>query len=75
MDRVAEVLEGRLRLEALTAGEQDAVFDRLSQWFDQPSEAVRAQYAALGERPGAVGDDGDGLLVRRRADRSVEPIR
>jgi hypothetical protein len=74
LDRVRQTLEGRLSLETLSVAEQDAVFDRLGQQFDQPPEVVRQQYAALGARPGAVGEDDDGRLVRRRADGGVEPI-
>ncbi len=73
LDRVRETLEGRLKLEALSVTEQDAVFDRLGQQFDQPSDAVRAQYAAIGKRPGAVGADPEGRLARRRPDGETEP--
>lgn len=74
LDKIRETLEGRMRLEDLSVAEQDAVFDGLRQQFDQPSPAVRAQYAALGDRPGAVGDDSEGRLVRRRADGGLEPV-
>ncbi|MEO8115669.1 MAG: hypothetical protein ABI655_14875 [Phenylobacterium sp.] len=65
--RVREALEGRLRLETLTAPEQDRLFAQLTPDFDAPDETMRQHFAALGERKGAVGTDGRGGVIRRRA--------
>lgn len=62
VDRVRAALQGRLKLEDLTAAEQDAVMDHLGEPWDVAAET---QYAALGRRAGAVGDDAQGRLVKR----------
>jgi ParD-like antitoxin of type II bacterial toxin-antitoxin system len=67
IDRVRQALDGRLTLETLSVEEQDAVFDRLDDQFDNPPADVKAQYAELGRREGAVGADTQGRLVRREA--------
>jgi hypothetical protein len=66
-DRVRLALAGRLKLEALSREEQDAVFDRLGDQFDNPSAELTAHYIALGGAEGAVGTDAQGRWVRRVA--------
>jgi hypothetical protein len=56
---------GRLKLECLSAEEQDALFDQLGDQFDNPPADMKAHYAALGRREGAMGADAQGRLVRR----------
>jgi hypothetical protein len=67
VDRVRRALDGRLTLEALSIEAQDAVFDQLGDQFDTPSAELKAHYAELGRREGAVGADARGRLVRRDA--------
>jgi len=66
-DRVRLALGGRLKLEALSPEEQDVVFDRLGDQFDNPSAELKAHYAELGRLEGAVGADAKGPWVRREA--------
>jgi hypothetical protein len=73
MERVREALSGRLRIENLTVGEQDVVFDQLGAHFQTPSDDTRERYAALGRVAGAVGDDECGNLVRRQSDGRLGP--
>jgi hypothetical protein len=73
MERVRETLSGRLRIENLSADEQDVVFDQLGAHFQTPSDDVREHYAALGRAVGAVGDDEHGNLVRRQSDGRLGP--
>lgn len=65
--RVRQVLEGRARLETLSSADQDKIFNELGASFDAPDEAARDYYAAIGDRPGAVGTDGRGGVVRRNS--------
>ncbi|MDR3510644.1 MAG: hypothetical protein P4L73_03360 [Caulobacteraceae bacterium] len=67
IDRVRQALDGRLTLETLSAEEQNAVFDQLGDQFDNPPAELKAHYAELGRREGAVGADAQGRLVRREA--------
>jgi hypothetical protein len=72
VERVREALNGRLRIESLPAAEgREPFLMRLSASFDNPDDATRERYVALGERKGAVGSDGKGGVVRaakRQAD-------
>lgn len=63
-ERVRQTLEGKVTLEALSVQEQAAVFDSMGDWFDNPPADVRAGYREIGSRPGAVGIDKKGKLVR-----------
>jgi hypothetical protein len=74
LDRVREALAGELRLETLSRSEQEQFFDLLGDRFLNPPEAVRAAYRTLGDAPGAVGDDSDGILVERMQDRNLRPL-
>lgn len=74
MDGVRKALHGGLKLEDLTAPEQDAVFEYLSAELDAPSARVRAHYAALGAEEGAAGSDPKGRLVRREASGRLKRI-
>lgn len=67
IDRVRQALDGRLKLENLSAEEQDAVLDQVGDHFDNPPAELKAHYAELGRREGAVGADAQGRLVRRQA--------
>lgn len=67
IDRVRQALDGRLKLDDLSVEEQDVVFDKLGDQFDNPSAEMKAHYAELGHRHGAVGADVEGRLVRRQA--------
>ena len=67
IDRVRQALDGRLKLENLSAEEQDVVLDQLGDQFDDPSAELKAHYAELGRREGAIGADAQGRLVRRQA--------
>jgi hypothetical protein len=67
--RLRQILEGRLKLEALPEAEQDQVFEGLGAWFDAPDRATEAYFGAVGNEPGAVGSDGKAGLVRRSAPR------
>lgn len=67
IDRVRQALDGRLKLEALSVEEQDAVFDQLGDQFDNPPAELKAHYAELGRREGAIGANAQGRLVRREA--------
>lgn len=73
-ERVRQALSGSLKIEDLSALEQDAVFEGLGAALAQPQDDVRARYAALGEKPGAVGDDADGRLVRQGHEGKAGPI-
>ena len=73
MERIRETLSGRLRIEALSADEQDAVFDQLGAQFQAPPVDVRERYVAFGRVVGAVGDDERGNLVRRQPDGRLGP--
>lgn len=64
VDRVRAALQGKLTVEDLTSEEQDAVMDRLGESWELETQA---RYAELGKRPGAVGDDAKGRLVKRGA--------
>jgi hypothetical protein len=67
LDRVRETMEGRLRVEAVPpAEERERFFTDLSVAFDTPDVATQSHYAALGEREGAVGSDGEGGVIRRQ---------
>jgi hypothetical protein len=72
--KVRGVLEGRLKIEDLTAAEQDKFFEELGDSFDRPNPRVDAYYAELGAREGAVGTDESGHIVRRMADGSLQRI-
>lgn len=67
IDRVRQALDGRLTLETLSVEQQNAVFDQLGDQFDNPPGEVKAHYAELGRREGAIGADAQGKLVRRQA--------
>lgn len=62
--RVREVLEGKVTLGTLTRDEQEAVLNQMHDWFKNPPPEVVEAYAELGRRPGAVGIDASGRLVR-----------
>ena len=64
VERVRETLEGKVKLETLSVQEQRAVFDHMGDWFDDPPADVVAAYREIGSRPGAVGLDKMGKLVR-----------
>lgn len=64
VERVRETLEGKVKLETLSVQEQRAVFDHMGDWFDDPPADVVAAYREIGSRPGAVGLDKKGKLVR-----------
>jgi len=70
LERVRETMEGRLRIEAIPDGAEAAVLRELSAGFDKPDATTRAYFSALGERPGAVGGDGKGGVVRRQPPRN-----
>jgi hypothetical protein len=74
INRVRQALEGHLKLENLSAEEQAAIFDQLGDQFDNPSAELKAHYAELGRREGAVGADAEGRLVRRDASGHARPI-
>jgi hypothetical protein len=74
IDKVRQALDGQLRLKAGTAAERDP-FEALSAEFDAPSAETRAYYAQLGQRPGAVGLDEKGRLVRRESSGRLKQIR
>lgn len=63
-ERVRQTLEGKVKLETLSVQEQGAVFDHMGAWFDDPPEDVVAAYKEIGSRPGAVGLDKNGKVVR-----------
>ncbi|HEY8004703.1 MAG TPA: hypothetical protein VIE16_10775 [Phenylobacterium sp.] len=67
MRKVRDALEGQLKIEDLTAAEQDRFFDGLPDHFNNPDARTKAFYARLGETEGAVGNDEGGHIVRRRA--------
>jgi ParD-like antitoxin of type II ParDE toxin-antitoxin system len=76
IDRVREALKGgRLKIEDLTAEEQDQFFGRLGEYFARPNPRVETYYAELGAQEGAVGTDENGHIVRRSADGSLQRIR
>ena len=75
IEKVRQALDGQLKLEAGTAAEQDQAFEAMSAEFDAPSAATRAYYAELGRRPGAVGLDERGRLVRRETSGRLRQIR
>jgi hypothetical protein len=75
MERVRDTLEGRVKLEDLSAVEQDAVFSQMGAWFDNPPDDVKAAYAEIGSRPDAVGLDEKGKLVRVRAGPRLRSVR
>jgi len=66
-ERVRQTLEGKVKLETLSVQEQGAVFDNMSAWFDTPPQDIVDAYHEIGVRPGAVGLDKKGKLVRVRA--------
>lgn len=66
IDRMRDALEGRLKIEDLSAVEQDAFFEQWGAHYDA-SDVGKEYFAALGRREGAVGDDEKGRLVRREA--------
>lgn len=72
--KVRSVLEGRLKIEDLTAAEQDGFFAELADYFDNPEQGVRDYFAELGAREGAVGSDGKGGIVRRTSSGDWEKI-
>ncbi|MDB5428692.1 MAG: hypothetical protein JWR47_326 [Phenylobacterium sp.] len=72
--KVRGVLEGRLKIEDLTAAEQDKFFEELGDYFDNPDQKMRDYFAELGAREGAVGSDGKGGIVRRTASGDWETI-
>lgn len=74
IERVRQALHGGLRLEDLSAAEQDAVFDYVGAELDAPSPRIRAHYAAIGAEAGAVGSDAEGRLVRREASGGLKRI-
>lgn len=66
-ERVRATLMGRLKIEDLNAAERRAVLDGMFFWAANPSAEETEAYAALARRPGAVGTDGEGGIVRSRA--------
>ena len=74
IDKVRQALDGQLKLEDLSVAEQDAVMDAFGAQFDNPGAELKAHYAALGARPGAVGSDSKGRLVRRQASGRLKQI-
>lgn len=74
LERVREALAGTLRLETLSRAEQDRFWDLVGDRFRAPPDSVRAEYAALGTFPGAVGDDAKGDLVVRTNDGRLRPV-
>jgi hypothetical protein len=71
IDRVREALAGRLKFEDLTTVEQDAFLEQFGIDF---GPEVDAAYAEIGNRPGAVGRDEAGRLVKRAPDGRLIPI-
>lgn len=63
--RVREALEGKLKLEALSDQEQEAVFAGLADRFDDSTSESRDYYEKLGQKPGAIGDSASGQMVKR----------
>ena len=55
-----QALDGRLKLEGLSAQEQDRFFEGVGGEFDAPDAAMRQHFSELGARPGAAGTDGRG---------------
>jgi len=53
---IRRCLAGELPIESLSEREQEVLFDSLAGAFRDPPASVRDGYAALGARPGAVGD-------------------
>jgi hypothetical protein len=74
LDRVRAALEGRLEAADLTEDEWRIFDDLQFQSVIEPTEAARSAYAELGRRPGAVGTDENDLLVRARADGTLDVI-
>lgn len=66
IERVRATLMGRLKIEELNAAERRAVLDGMFFWAANPSEEEKDSYAALADRPGAVGTNREGRIVRRR---------
>ncbi len=67
IERARAALNGELKLEQLaSAAEQDFALEQLAVRFDRPDDQVRAHYAAIGARAGAVGTDGKGGVIRRQ---------
>ncbi len=52
--RVRAALEGRLKMDDLSAAEQDAVFGELGRVFETPSPDLAAAYATLGDKRAAA---------------------
>ena len=75
VERVRDTLQGKVTLETLSVQEQGAVFDHLDAWFDNPPEDVVAAYREIGSRPGAVGLDKKGKLVRERANPRLHTVK
>lgn len=72
---VRDALEGRLKIEEMTADQRDRFFDGLGDDFGKPDQSMIDYYAELGAREGAVGTDKDGYIVRRMGDGSLQRIR
>ena len=69
MDKARDVLAGRVRFEALAAGEgRAAQLAELTAAFDAPDMITTAHFAALGAAEGAVGSNGRGGVLRRTSD-------
>ena len=66
LDRVRAALDGRLKIEDLSAAERTAFLDRWGAHYDA-SQSIGDYFAELGRREGAVGDDEKGRLVKREA--------
>jgi hypothetical protein len=71
VDRIRAALEGRFDSAALCDDELRIMDDLL---FVEPTAAQRQAMARIGSRPGAVGEDAEGRLVRVRADGSLKVL-
>lgn len=73
-ERVRATLMGRLKIEALSPAERQAVFDSMFFWAASPTDEEKDEYAALGKLPGAVGTDKKGRIVRSRAKAKLKAV-
>lgn len=68
LDRIRATLEGRMKLEDLSAVERDAFHDQLSDAFNAPNQRVDDAYAAMGRREAELVREGRlPPAARRRA--------
>ena len=64
LDHVRAALRGELRVDDLSAAEQETFFDLLGGQLDAPSSSADAFFAARLQRGGGVGLDDEGHLIR-----------